>query len=149
MNQPKQFSPAEALAIGNAIGVDWNRVPLDQFRMGLAVELEHGLHDPQTNVTGNDLIATGKIALAHLKELPDYYTRLAMMESGGGPQPAAGQPAQYQPSCAALPVSSRYSPDLVQPTFWTGVLTGIGMVMLSRWALKKYHPKKAEDHHSG
>lgn len=48
--------------------------------MGLAVELEHGLHDDQTNVTGDDEIVTGKIALAHLKEIRDYYTRLAIME---------------------------------------------------------------------
>ena len=48
--------------------------------MGLEVELEHGLRDPETNVTNNDLILTGKIALAHLNEIPDYYTRLNKME---------------------------------------------------------------------
>jgi hypothetical protein len=53
----------------------------EQFRMGLAVESEHGAHDPETNVTNDDLIMTGKIAWAHLKEIPDYYTRLAKMES--------------------------------------------------------------------
>ena len=44
------------------------------------VELEHGSQDPQTDVTGDDPIVTGKIALAHMKEFPDYYERLAHME---------------------------------------------------------------------
>jgi len=53
---------------------------VEQFRMGMDVELEHGTRDPQTNVTNNDGILTGKIALAHLKEFPDYYTRLYKLE---------------------------------------------------------------------
>jgi hypothetical protein len=53
---------------------------VEQFRKGLDVELEHGLHDPSTDVTGNDPIITGKIALAHLNEFADYYTRLEKME---------------------------------------------------------------------
>ena len=44
------------------------------------VELEHGLHDPATNVTDDDPTVTGRIALAHLNEFPDYYTRLEAME---------------------------------------------------------------------
>ena len=44
------------------------------------VEYEHGSHDPQTDVTGDDAILTGKIALAHMKEFPDYYVRLERME---------------------------------------------------------------------
>ena len=44
------------------------------------VEYEHGSHDPQTDVTGDDPIITGKIALAHMKEFPDYYERLERME---------------------------------------------------------------------
>ena len=76
----KEFTQQEAQGIGNAIGIDWAAVDLEQFRMGLAVELEHGAHDPQTDVTHDDLLMTGKIALAHLKELPDYYTRLKAME---------------------------------------------------------------------
>jgi hypothetical protein len=64
------------------MGVDWSSAPFDveQFRMGMDVELEHGLHDPGTNVTDCDPTVTGKIALAHLNEFPDYYTRLARME---------------------------------------------------------------------
>src|SRR6476646_10295331 len=70
----------EAQRVGDAIGVDWNRFDLEQFRMGMDVEFEHGSHDPQTNVTGDDPILTGKIALAHMKEFPDYYERLERME---------------------------------------------------------------------
>lgn len=77
----REFSPEEAREIGRRIGVDWSRVPLEEFRRGLRVELEHGARDSQTNVTGDDPLVTGKIALAHLKEFPDYYTRLAQMEA--------------------------------------------------------------------
>lgn len=80
MSTAKVFSIEEAKRIGDAIGADWSTVDLDEFHAGLAVELEHGRRDPQTNVTGDDEILTGKIALAHLKEFPDYYTRLAKLE---------------------------------------------------------------------
>ena len=76
------FSAEEAHRVGAEIGIDWDRSPFDveQFRQGMDVELEHGLHDLLTNVTGDEPTVTGKIALAHLKEFPDYYTRLARME---------------------------------------------------------------------
>jgi len=79
----KSFATDEARRIGEAIGIDWNSAPFDveQFRMGMDVELEHGLHDPATNVTDDDPLVTGKIALAHLNEFADYYTRLAKMEA--------------------------------------------------------------------
>jgi hypothetical protein len=77
----KQFSSEEARKIGDSLNIDWNQVALEQFRMGLKVELEHGKRDPETNVTNDDLLLTGKIALAHLKEFPDYYSRLAIMEA--------------------------------------------------------------------
>lgn len=82
----RSFTSDEARRIGEAIGIDWASAPfeLDQFRQGLAVELEHGAHDPETNVTDDDELVTGKIAWAHLKELPDYYTRLARMEAEAG-----------------------------------------------------------------
>ena len=76
----KTFTDEEAKNIGDRLGIDWNKFDLEQFRMGLAVELEHGSHDPETNVTNNDKLITGKIAWAHLKEIPDYYTRLEKME---------------------------------------------------------------------
>jgi hypothetical protein len=76
------FSAEEARSIGEQIGIDWGASPFDveQFRRGLDVELEHGLHDPGTNVTDDDPVTTGKIARAHLNEFPDYYTRLEQME---------------------------------------------------------------------
>ena len=81
----KSFTADEARRIGEQIGIDWASAPFDveQFRSGLDVELEHGLHDASTNVTDDDPVTTGKIALAHLNELPDYYTRLERMEEEG------------------------------------------------------------------
>lgn len=77
------FTEDEARRVGEQIGIDWETAPFDveQFRMGMDVELEHGLHDSTTNVTEDDPVVTGKIALAHLNEFPDYYTRLARMEA--------------------------------------------------------------------
>jgi hypothetical protein len=76
----QHFTTEQAREVGDKLGIDWTRLNLEQFRMGMEVELEHGLIDPSTNVTGNDPILTGKIALAHLNEFADYYTRLNMME---------------------------------------------------------------------
>jgi hypothetical protein len=82
MAERKSFTAEEARRIGEEIGIDWSSAPFDveQFRMGMDVELEHGLHDLGTNVTGDDPVVTGKIALAHLNEFPDYYTRLERLE---------------------------------------------------------------------
>lgn len=80
MSKKKQFSLEEAKQIGEDLGIDWNEFDAEQFRMGIEVELEHGRRDPDTDVTNDDPLLTGKIALAHLKEFPDYYTRLAKME---------------------------------------------------------------------
>jgi hypothetical protein len=82
MGVTRRFTTEEARRIGEAIGVDWSNSPFDveQFRMGLEVELEHGQRDPRTDVTHDDPVLTAKIALAHLYEFPDYYTRLDKME---------------------------------------------------------------------
>ena len=80
MTSKKHFDAEEAKRIGEALGIDWSKFDVEQYRMGLDVELEHGKIDPQTNVTNDDPIVTGKIALAHLNEFPDYYTRLDKME---------------------------------------------------------------------
>jgi hypothetical protein len=80
MSAQKHFTTEQAREIGEQLGIDWSRFTVEQYRMGLDVELEHGLRDPSTDVTGNDPILTGKIALAHLNEFPDYYTRLKKME---------------------------------------------------------------------
>ena len=80
-NAPRKgVSPRKARKVGEELGVDWTRIGLEELRRGMEVELEHGRRDPATDVTGDDLILTGKIALAHLNEFPDYYTRLARME---------------------------------------------------------------------
>jgi hypothetical protein len=80
MSEKKQFTTEQAREIGDKLSIDWDRFDVEQFRMGLDVELEHGLNEPTTDVTGNDPILTGKIALAHLNEFADYYTRLEKME---------------------------------------------------------------------
>ena len=77
----KEVSAADARRIGDALGIHWDRFDVKQFQTGIKVEFEHGSRDPQTDVTHDDEMLTGKIAWAHLKEFPDYYTRLAKMEA--------------------------------------------------------------------
>ena len=67
----KSFTREEARAVATELGMNFE---------ALKYELEHGLRSPKTDVTGDDSITTGKIALAHLNEFPDYYTRLAVLE---------------------------------------------------------------------
>ncbi len=105
MSEKAQFTTDDARGAGELIGIDWttSRFDVEQFRMGMNVELEHGTHDLETNVTDDDVAVTAKIARAHLNEFPDYYSRLAVMEAdaeaywagrarGGPPQdrPAGG-----------------------------------------------------------
>jgi hypothetical protein len=80
MTEQRRTTTEEAKRAGDVVGVDWTRFDLEQFRAGMDVEFEHGSHDPQTDVTGDVPIITGKIALAHMKEFPDYYERLERME---------------------------------------------------------------------
>jgi len=80
----KTFTAEEAKKIGEQLGINWSRFDVEQFRIGLDVELEHGTVNPHTNVTDDDSIMTGKIALAHLNEFSDYYTRLTKMEKEDG-----------------------------------------------------------------
>lgn len=77
----RTVSSDEAKRIGNTLGISWAKIDPDQFRRGLEVEFEHGAHDRETNVTNDDVVLTGKIAWAHLKEFPDYYTRLDRLEA--------------------------------------------------------------------
>ncbi len=80
MTEKKVFTAAQAQKIGEQLGIRWDKFDVEQFRMGMDVELEHGKRDQHTNVTDDDPLMTGKIALAHLNEFPDYYTRLERME---------------------------------------------------------------------
>ena len=81
MDGKRHILTDEARSIGTQLGINWTQIDLEQFRRGLEVELEHGTHDPETNVTGDDPLLTGKIAWAHLKEIRDYYTRLDRLEA--------------------------------------------------------------------
>ena len=80
MESKKLFSKEEAKEIGEKLGIKWDKFDVDQFRRGMNVELEHGSQDSLTNVTNDNSLVTGKIALAHLNEFPDYYNRLEKME---------------------------------------------------------------------
>lgn len=84
MAPKKKFTTEEAKKVGETIGIKWDKFDVNQFRMGMDVELEHGLCDPSTNVSNDDPIITGKIALAHLNEIADYYDRLEKMEKEAG-----------------------------------------------------------------
>jgi Protein of unknown function (DUF5661) len=83
MGEDTPITAEQARAAGERIGIDWtaSRFDVEQLRMGMDVELEHGTRDLETNVTGDDVTVTAKIARAHLNEFPDYYTRLALMEA--------------------------------------------------------------------
>ena len=81
--EKKSFTSEEAKEIGEQLGITWDNYNVEQFRMGMDVELEHGTVDSNTNVTNDDPLMTGKITLAHLNEISDYYTRLAKMEKEG------------------------------------------------------------------
>lgn len=81
MSEKKVFTTDQAKTIGEQLGINWSLFDIEQFRMGMDVELEHGTCDQKTNVSNNDPLITGKIALAHLNEFPDYYTRLEKMEN--------------------------------------------------------------------
>jgi len=80
MSSKKTFSYEDAKSIGEKLGIKWDKFDVEQFRMGMDVELEHGKIDELTNVSNDDPLTTGKIALAHLNEFPDYYDRLEYME---------------------------------------------------------------------
>jgi hypothetical protein len=76
----KSFSHDEAKENGEKLGVKWDKFDVEQFHIGMNIELEHGTKNPETNITDDDPTKTAKIALAHLTEFPDYYTRLTKLE---------------------------------------------------------------------
>jgi len=80
MSSKRTFSYEEAKSVGEKLGIKWDDFDVEQFRLGMDVELEHGKVDELTNVSNDDPLVTGKIALAHLNEFPDYYDRLEDME---------------------------------------------------------------------
>lgn len=112
-----RFTLEEAKMIGDILGMDWASVPwtVNEFQAGLEVELEHGLHDPQTNISNDDPYTTGKIAWAHLKELPDYYERLAEMEDVTEHTLARIGTGTLDPRSVQRLLSNRKPPELVKP----------------------------------
>jgi hypothetical protein len=88
-----KFSTEEARDLGSILGIRWDKTMFDveQLRRGLDVELEHGRRSPDTNVTDDDPLSTARIALAHLREMPDYYSRLSRMEAEGERESRAGE----------------------------------------------------------
>ena len=94
------FEPNEAQEVATRLGLDFAEEPfsLEEFRQGIDVELEHGRRDAATNVTGDDALTTGKIALAHLREIPDYYTRLAHMEAEAEAEARAAAAKAHDPA---------------------------------------------------
>jgi len=82
MKTKKSFTEQEAKNIGEKLGIRWDKFDIEQFRHGIDIELEHGTVNSNTDVSNDDSLITGKIALAHLNEFPDYYNRLDKMEKG-------------------------------------------------------------------
>ena len=80
VREKKQFSTIEAKQIGDALGMPWDKYDVEEFTLGLNVEVGHGQRYPATDVTHDEPMMRGKIALAHLNEIPDYYTQLTVME---------------------------------------------------------------------
>lgn len=77
-------SQRHAIEIGNKLNINWTTIPVNTWHYAMNVELEHGnRYGSKTNVTGNNLLTTGKIVIAHLHEMPDYYQRLKKMEHSG------------------------------------------------------------------
>ena len=80
MTTKKHITEEEAKLTGKRLSIKWDKFNIEQFRIGMEVELEHGTIKKLTNISNDHLLTTAKIALAHLNEIPDYYTRLLKME---------------------------------------------------------------------
>ena len=79
--KPKPIVTNEiARKTASSLGLDLKKYPLTLWKFALTIELEHGRRNDLTNVTNDDMLTTAKIALAHIKEYPDYYQRLKIME---------------------------------------------------------------------
>jgi Protein of unknown function (DUF5661) len=81
MSSKQKISLKEARLVGTQLGLDWAKIDLAQFWLGLEIELEHGTYDPKTDMTYGDLVLAGKIASVHLKKTRNYYTRLDVLQS--------------------------------------------------------------------
>ncbi len=81
MKKRKQVSVEEAKRIGESLHIDWEQVDLEQFRQGLMGKHERTVMDPETGLTFDGVLLTGKVVLAHMDEFPDYFTRLAKLKA--------------------------------------------------------------------
>ena len=80
MKKRKQLSSEEAKRIGEALHIDWDQVDLEQFRQDLMGNHNQGSIDPETGLTYDGVLLTGKVVLDHMQEFPDYFTRLAKLK---------------------------------------------------------------------
>lgn len=81
MKKRKQISSDEARRIGESLHIDWDQVDLEQFRQGLMGSHEQEAVDPETGLTYDGVLLSGKLVLAHMQEFPDYFTRLAKLKA--------------------------------------------------------------------
>ncbi|HLO33582.1 MAG TPA: DUF5661 family protein [Anaerolineales bacterium] len=80
MKKRKQISLDEAKHVGESLHIDWEQVDLEEFRQGLMGDHKTGAVDPETGLTYDSVLLTGKIVLAHMEAFPDYSTRLAKLK---------------------------------------------------------------------
>jgi len=108
-------SEKEAAVILKAVNVEKMKIPLEDFRIGLEVELEHGTRFPDANVTNNHPLLTGKIVLAHLKETMDYYRRIDVAEIEGDLLKAilSGNPEKIRSKYKKLAEAQKILADVV------------------------------------
>ena len=81
MKKRKQISSEEAKRIGETIHIDWEQIDLEQFRQGLMGNHEQAAIDPETGLTYDGVLLTGKVILDHMQEFPDYFTRLEKLKA--------------------------------------------------------------------
>jgi hypothetical protein len=79
LHEERRFSLADAKDIGESLGICWDRFSPEQFWMGLKIEDARGMRYPAAEAPVEERMAAGSIALAHLNDIPDYYTQLAAM----------------------------------------------------------------------
>ena len=85
----------ETNKIGDYFGLNWKIIDRHEWHYGMNIELEHGTSAGIANITNDKPIMTGKIALAHIMEYPDYYARLKRMEASAEKKWKKGKPSVF------------------------------------------------------
>jgi len=80
MKKRKQISLGDAKRVGESLHIDWEQIDLEEFRQGLMGKHKPGAIDPETGLTYDGVLLTGKVVLEHMQEFPDYFTRLAKLK---------------------------------------------------------------------